>query len=237
MNFSNSEKGLRRIFNAMVTSLISIGVMIITIIGGFLGMASSLLSAGFSASNPDDLSRAISSLLESGGIFLIIIWASLVTLIVAIVLEIVGIVNCSKDDSSFKSALYTLIAIFVLGFIQGITSSLTPSLKHNSVFNLFFSLMHLALGLGLQIFMVKGIINLANKLQNKVMESKGKNLITLSIWTTSVEAAAKLMAMITSLGAVAGVVSFAGSIMVIVAFIMYFIFIKRGKEMLANAHD
>ena len=238
MSFPNSEKGLKRIFNAMVTSLIATGVMIISLIGGFIGIASTLISTGVSSSDSSTIiTNAISSLLSSGVILLVILLAAIIALIVAAVLEIIGIVNCSKDDPAFKSALYILISYVAFIVISVVLAASNREVLTNTLFYFLFGLIVTVIVYAFRIFLVKGIISLANQLQNKAMESKGNNIVTLLIWTGSINIAASLMKMITSLTAIAGIISFVGGVMSIVVFIMFFIFIKKGKDMLANAHD
>lgn len=238
MKFPNSEKGLKQVFNSMVIALITIGVAIVGFIGIVISAVSSLGSAiGTSLDQGALADKIFSSIFTSGGILLFLAFAVIVAFIVAIVMEIVGIVNCSKDDSAFKSALYVIIALFAFGLIVGFISGVNTGIARNSGFSFFVNLIETAAVYASQIFIVKGIMNLANKLQDKAIESKGKSLTTMLIWTASLGVAASLFAMVKSLVMIAGLVSFAGGVMAIVTFIMYFIFIKRGKEMLADAHD
>ena len=167
MRFPNAAKGVKNIFTAQILQLIG---NICAVIGSII-----LISSGVTAvlTNGSD-AGLIAALSQAAGASIFIVAYSILGLI-AFIMLIVGIVNAKKDEESFKSALICLIigiVVPIIGVLFSRVSRVVSSLCM-SVGNL--------MGLFVTIFIISGIIKLADQLNRGDVSTKGSNILKMII--------------------------------------------------------
>ncbi len=145
MKFPNAAKGVKKIFNAEIISLIA------ALIGG-----AGLISGLIGASKETDESVGITLLTISGALLIV----SGIALLVAGIMNIIGFIQAAKDEEGIKravlctvfSALFAFVAAFFenqTGFLGGLGTVLSSIA---TVLNMLVAL-----------FMIGGLMNLSAK--------------------------------------------------------------------------
>ena len=167
MRFPNAAKGVKNIFTAQILQLIGSICEIIGLVIVISGGATAILSKGSDAGLVAALSQ-----MAGASIFLI---AFSVLALIAFIMQIVGIVNAKKDEESFKSALICLIIGIIAPIVGALFARVSPVIMSlcSSVGNL--------MGLFVTIFIITGIIKLADQLNNGEVSTKGSNILKIII--------------------------------------------------------
>lgn len=210
--FPNAAKGVKRIFTSEILSLIAVGV---SIISGILGLAA------IGAATVDSETGAFAALGGAGVVALI----SGILLIIAFIMQLVGLVNASKDEPAFKISLYAVIAGIVLSFLSSIFSK-------NAVLTGIFNTLSTVAQLIVTLFVIFGIINLANKMGNKDVADRGNSLIKVIACVYIIAAIVILVSALLGATVVASILSIAGNVLMIVAYIVFVILLAQAKKML-----
>ena len=100
------QKGLKRLFSSSALQIIAIALMIIGLIITIIGLGAALATAG-----------STGSLVAAGGGAILMTIIAPILVIIAAILSLVGIINVSKENSKFKTALYAVLANIVLVII------------------------------------------------------------------------------------------------------------------------
>ena len=151
MKYPNAAKGVKRIFTAEILKLVGTicGVIGLTIVA--IGLMTAKVTNGSDA--------GIVTLVVSLGIGALPLIAWFVLRLIGFILRLVGIINAKRDEDSFKSSLVCLIlemvSVVVSGVFLGINSTVVASVLYS-----FAELM----GLFVTLFIISGIIKLADKL-------------------------------------------------------------------------
>ena len=167
MRFPNAAKGVKRIFTAQILQLIG---TVCAVIGGMIfisGDATALLTKGSNA--------GAAAALGQMGIALIFFIGYGVLALIAFIMQLVGIINAKNDEDSFKSALVCLIIGIVVPIIGGFFVRSAPVVTSlcASVGNL--------MTLFVTIFIISGIIKLADQLNRGDVSTKGSNILKIII--------------------------------------------------------
>lgn len=221
MKFPNAAKGVKRIFTAEILELISTICMVVAVV---------LLILGLVAGNKD----TDSGLAVAGGswmIALIFMLAWVVLSVIAFIMNLVGIINASHDESNFKSALFFLIVSIVSVILSSVfvnTNSMASSLLYSlySLMNVFVT-----------IFVIAGGVKLADKLNRGDISTKGTNVLKLIIVVNILSLISMLVS--TFMGGMmvsvtAAVLSLVALVLNIVQYFMYLSFLSKAKKMLAK---
>ena len=218
MRFPNSFNGSKKIFLAEILALIT---SVLMIIGAIVAINSVKAESG---------DGFVGSLVGGGAILLV----GGIIAIVAFIIQLLGINACAKDEPAFKTALYAILAGIVLGIISGATSGAVKEV---------FSAIGSVASLCATIFVIKGFINLANQLGRSDVASLGKKVlyicvalalvgIVLSIVSAIVTPAEITLDSISSYKTVQ-VITIISAIVGIVEAVIYILFLKKSKDMLA----
>lgn len=147
MKFPNAYKGVKNIFSSEILNLIS------AVLSSLLVIAAAV-----------DKQRSL-----TGFVLVIALFAGLGS-IAALVLQLVGIFQASKDETSFERARVSIIAALVLSFASAVYGDdpvvIAIPLK------LAASIASLCCGL----FIIKGIMNLSRRLHQVDMTDRGRRL-------------------------------------------------------------
>ena len=102
------QKGLKRLFSSAVLEIVAAILVIIGLITTVIGLAAALATGGSTGS------------LIAAGVGPILILISGILVIIAAILSLVGIINVSKENNRFKTALYAVLIGLVVSIINSI---------------------------------------------------------------------------------------------------------------------
>jgi hypothetical protein len=212
MKFPNAHDGVKKIYTAEILMIIAVVCSIIMLISGIIG------AAGASA---DSAAAAV------GGFAGLAIFgvASAVLLIIAFIMNIVGINKAKLDEASFNTAL-----IFVLVGI--IASALGAIFKEGSFLQELFTIVNSVASILITYYVIKGIQNLAQQLGDKSMVEKGDNVIKLICVVYAISLVATILGSFVFTSVAGAVVSIIGSVVSIVQYILYMTFLAQAVKML-----
>ncbi|MBR6228916.1 MAG: hypothetical protein IKQ97_04195 [Eubacterium sp.] len=220
MRFPNAAVGVKRIYIGEVLALfasIAVGIGLIlgfaTTEGAANGDVAAIVDTAF---NP--LAWLVITTASIGGI----------ALVVAGIINLIGVYNASKDEESFKAALYL---IFI-----GIVASLLGSILSQNVFlSQIFSVASSVISLLTTLMIIAGISNLAMQLGNQAVQEKGQNIVKLIIITLAVSILIKLVLAIFrgSFGtAIAVVLAIFAVLLELAQLVIYLSFLSQTNKML-----
>lgn len=158
MRFPNACKGLKKIFYAELISLIAL-----------VPFAVSMVLIQFL---PEEINENNAEMLPAEVVITILSLVSLVLMIVAYVLNIIGYVNASKDNESFKKAMLLTIAGLVLTVVSGIMENVNAS----PILTNTFDSMEQILDLLITLTTISGIVTLSVTYGDLRMVDSGKAL-------------------------------------------------------------
>jgi uncharacterized membrane protein (DUF485 family) len=158
MRFPNACKGLKKIFCAELISLIAL-----------VPYAVSMVLIQFL---PEEINENNAEMLPAEVVVTILSLVSLVLITVAYVLNIIGYVNASKDNESFKKAMLLTIAGLVLTVVSGIMENVNAS----PILTNTFDSMEQILDLLITLTTISGIVTLSVTYGDLRMVDSGKAL-------------------------------------------------------------
>ena len=221
MRFPNAFNGSKKIFLAEILSLIT---SVLLIIGALVAVSAVKAETG---------DGAVGSLV--GGGTLIIVGG--IVAIVAFIIQIIGINACAKDEPAFKNALYAIIAGIIASVISSAVSASAPTVSS------IFSAISALASLGAVVFVIKGFINLANQLGRSDVAASGKTVLYVSVgllllsvvltFISGVITPSDLTSVNLSSYKTAQILSLIASVLSIGQTIVYLLFLKKSKDMLA----
>jgi uncharacterized protein with PQ loop repeat len=216
MRFPNAAAGVKKIFTAEILSLIAGFATVLASIGGLLAVA-----AATAADSDSDAAAAAG--LAGAGVFAIFGIAAAILLVIAFILQLVGINKAKADEPAFKTAL---IFIFV-----GIAATLVGGFINNDTVKTIFDIISSVASLCVTLYIIQGIKNLADRLNDGAVSAKGNKIFML----IAIMYAIKLLASIIALFAptVAGILGLVAAIVGIVQYIIFLTYLSQAKKMLA----
>ncbi|MBQ1678291.1 MAG: hypothetical protein II062_02000 [Oscillospiraceae bacterium] len=147
MRFPNAYKGVKNIYTSEILNLIS------AVLSGLLVIAAAV-----------DKQRSL-----TGFVLVIALFAGLGS-IAALILQLVGILQAAKDETSFEKARVSIITALVLSFLSAVYGD-DPAVIAVPL-KLAASIASLCCGL----FIIKGIMNLSRRLHQVDMTDRGRRL-------------------------------------------------------------
>ena len=225
MRFPNAAKGVKRIFTAQILQLIG---TICAVIGGLIfisGGATALLTKGSNA--------GASAALGQMGIALIFFIGYGVLALIAFIMQLVGIINAKNDEDSFKSALVCLIIGIVVPIIGGFFVRSAPV-----VTSLCASLGNL-MTLFVTIFIISGIIKLADQLNRGDVSTKGSNILKIIIVIAGLSLILSIVSSFmltnTAIAVTALILLAVAMVLSVVQYIMFLTLLAKAKNMLVES--
>lgn len=215
MKFTNAFEGVKKIFAAEILALIAS-------VCGTIALALPVVAL-VAAANQSGGGTAASL----GGLVVVGI-ATVVLSIIAFIFKLIGVNKASKDEPSFKIALYLILAGIAVSVAGGIFNS-------NATASSIFSALGEVVNLGVTIFIIQGIKNLAAKLGDEKMVKKGDTIFKYIIAIYVLVIIAQIVAMILQNSAalvVALVIIVITGILEIIQYILYLIYLSKAKKML-----
>lgn len=212
MKFPNALKGVKKIFAAEVLGILAAVCLLLT------GVFAVLVSAVPVLTVP----------------MIVFGVAAAALMLIGYILNITGIVQASKDEYSFKTALFATIFGIVFSLLSGF---LANAFSGNEYILRIIGAIPDIINLCVMIFIIMGIRGLARQLHDSVMDGKGQNIMNiLFLLELIVFVARAVTAMIQAdwtNSLVLVTVIFAGVLNVVV-YVLYLIYLAKAKKMLAG---
>lgn len=218
MRFPNAANGVKKLFTAEILSLISTVAMIIAI------CLAVVAAAGSNAQN------VTSGTIAAGMGTIILMAAAAVLVIIAGILALIGLIQASKDEVAFKTALIATIISLVAAVIMGIFS-------RYSVVQSICQCIQNIMSVVVTVFVIQGIINLAGRLKEREIAAKGKTLMTILIVIFALAFVASLISAIFGgalASTIAGIIALVALVLDLIGYIIYLTLLAKAKKMLAK---
>ena len=224
MKFPNAAKGVKRIFTAEILGLIS---TILLIIGFVL-----LIPALVAKNGAEGMEGAAIGATVAMGVFVLIAG---VLSIIAFIMNIIGISNASKDEENFKSALLFLI----LGLVAKAASiTIGRFVKDAAVATGMLDSASSLLNIFVTIFVISGIVKLADRLNRGDISAKGTNVLKILIAVNVLSLIASFVASVMGGPVASGVslvLAIVSAVLSLVQYIMYLSLLGKAKKMLIES--
>ena len=214
--YTNAYEGIKKIHKAEILALIA---TILLLIGSIISATG--IQVGETTSSGEGL-------LVGGGLLVI---AAAVLMIIAAIMNIIGVNRASKDESAFKNALIALLF--------GIAANILVSAFSNNptISSIGKTLVNVTEILA-SYYICTGIINLADRLGNSDVSTRGQKVrtILMGIWVASavLNVLSTLFGSNETMQAFIGIIAIVGGIISIVAYFLYIGLLGRAKNMLAK---
>ena len=225
MKFPNAANGVKKIFTAEILTLISNFCVFGTAVLMIVALAS---TAGAVANGSEG--AAVGALASGAGTIVFAI-GSLVLAIIAFILNIVGITKASKDESSFKTALYALLAGIVLSVLGNALTNV------NGYIASLLQALQVVAELLVILYVIQGIRYLALKLNKPEIDQKGQNLFKVIFAILVLQFIARMVVLFfggMAASITAAIIALIAIILSIVEYVLYLIFLAKAKKMLAE---
>ena len=217
MQFPNAQKGVSQIYKAEILALIA----------GILAVIAAVLAIGAVAANEAEAGGEVvgGALIGAGGLALVMG----VLAIISFILMILGTKNAAKDEGDFSRALIWLLLGIVGSIVVSAFSSSAVASTIGTVIKDIGSLLS-------TIYVITGVLHLAERLQNPEEVTRGNKLIRMMLCIyviVIVLEVIKLVAGNSDSGTViAGVLAVVAAILMLVAYFIYLKFLSRARRML-----
>ena len=206
MRFPNAYSGVKKLFTAEILELIAAVLLVIMLIA---------VGAGSTGEISADASTAAVGV--AGGLAII----AAILAIVAVVLNLVGLNQASHDEQkSFRTA-------FFFALIELVASALSNFLGDKTD---IFDLVVKICTIGVFVYTVGGISNLAKQYGNNKMVSLGNKILILEVILVALTAILEHLPK----GNAANTAAAISSILTIVVYVIYLVYLSKAKKMLAN---
>lgn len=243
------QKGLKRLFSASVLRIIAVILVVASVIAMLVGLFVFLQAAGgdeltdevadmfaaaangdynalnrqinINAGNLDDASAAAAT----GGAIAMVAGAVLVLvsgilIIIAWIMNLVGIINVSKENSRFKIALYALLASIAFGIIGGIVAN------GNAMITDIFTLVSRVADIVMFLFVCDGIRVLGEKLGRSDFLGKYNAVLLLYALASILDFVGRRFGTST----IGYVVQIVGNLSFLVAFVLYMSYLRKAVK-------
>lgn len=233
MKYPNAAKGVKKIFTAKILELISIICMAAALICALL-----LFVSAANNSNAGAGASAIAAMIFLGG--------ALILLTIGAIMMLVGLIQAGRDEASFKSALICILGEIIALAIATIISANSAAGMSGPVLDLAaaggsISLSHLITSISnllITVFIITGIIRLADQLNDGSVSAKGSNVLKIIVVVNVLVIIADIIALIfganPATAATCGILLIVALVLQIIQFFMYLSLLSNGKNMLAD---
>ena len=219
MNYENVRKGVSKIFTGEIIGLFGSVALMVTAVLSVLALAMS------------ETGESADTLFITIGILAIV---SIALMLVAYIINLVGVGQASKDESSFRSAFYMAIFGIVFSVLSGFLGNASEG---NFFAQRLISMIPELVNLIMMICIVSGILNISATLHNSEMVSKGETILrivfTVAMISLVVRAVSGLIQSYVGTYIVMSILAFSG-ILSVVNYFLYLSYLSKVKKMLAE---
>ena len=217
MRFPNAAKGVKKLFTAEILQLIAEVVAIVAIAMLIITLAAEKV-------------QSQGGVIIAGTGTVILFGATAVLTLIAGIMSLVGVIQSAKDEGAFKVALIAIIISLAAAVVAGVFSS-------NGVIQSICQVIQNVMSLAVTLFVINGITNLAEKLNNTEVWSRGRSLLKVIICILAFSLIASFISLIFGgafVSTAAAILALISAILNVVCYILYLILLNKGKKMLAE---
>ena len=208
---------MKKIFTAQILGLIASVAMIIGLIFLIVTAAAADANAQGGA-----VAAGIGTIILLAGAAVLVMIGSIMTL--------VGVIQASRDEGAFKTALIAIIISLVAAVIAAIFSS-------SGVVQSICQIIQNVMSLAATLFVINGVTNLAEKMNNTEVWSKGRNLLKVIVCIYALSLIASFISLIFGgifVSMTAAILSLIAAILNVISYFLYLSLLNKGKKMLAE---
>ena len=203
------QKGLKRLFSSAVLEVIAAILVIVGLIAMIAGLAAAVADGLSGGTGTGGLAAA-----GIGGILTLVAG---ILVIIAAILSLIGIINTSKENNKFKTALYAVLIGLVLSIVSAIVGQSNPTIS--SSLNLLVSICNVVMFLGV----CSGVNEVGEKLGRSDFLGKYNTIVILYGLSALLSFIGGLMALST----IGYVLRIVGSLCSLISFIMYMGYLRK----------
>ena len=219
MRFPNAAKGIRQIHIADMLMILAALLAIVTLI---VGAASGV--------KPGANETQVTETASLPAAYTILGLLATLLLLVAFILNLVGVIHASKDDQGFKKALWTTLLGIVLSLATSIFSS---TFATGSAASSWMDLVISAVNLATTFFILSGIISLAQKLGDASTRGTAEKAQKILLITYAASMVLELLVILLKNPTLMMIVTILVYILDIITYIIYLRALSKANTMLA----
>lgn len=215
MKFPNAAKGISKIFSSEILSLIALLAS---------GIASIVAAVFYVTAKSNNQGGAIASGI---GLTVLLVGAGVVS-VIALILKIVGVVQTSKDEDSFRMIIYITIFTLIVAIIAGCFSRVT------FLYNILSAVSNIG-GFVTSLLIILGIGNLAMQMGNNEVINKCDSQFKLILWIGIISLLARFFSIFLPTVAAKGIIitlAVIGMVLGVIQYILYLSLLSKAKKML-----
>ena len=217
MKFPNAANGVKKLFTAQVLSLIAA-------IATIIGLALLIITAASAEANVEG--GAIAAGLGT----IVLMGAASVLILIAAIMSLVGLIQSAKDEGAFKTAVFAIGISLVAAIVAAIFSS-------NGIVQSVCQIVQNVMSIAVTIFVITGVTNLADKLNNAEVSQKGRNLLKIIVCIYALALIATIISLIFGgafFSVTAAILALVAAVLDVIAYFLYLSLLNKGKKMLAE---
>ena len=215
MRFPNAYVGVKKIYASELLSIISGVAFLLAAVGTFF-------TVFFAGAGGDG---GLLAAFLSGGLSFILVLAGAVIGVIALIFKIIGVNSAKADAPAFKTAM-----LFI--YIALACTAVSSALKDNAAISSIASVVGAIAELGTTMFIIQGIRNLADRLNNGAVSAKGAKIFKALLIMYAITVLSSVISIFSAdaaavLDVVAGLVN-------IVIYFVFLSYLSNAKKMLSK---
>ena len=215
MRFPNAYVGVKKIYASELLSIISGVAFLLAAVGTFF----TVFFAG--AGGEGGLLAAF----LSGGLSFILVLAGAVIGVIALIFKIIGVNSAKADAPAFKTAM-----LFI--YIALACTAVSSALKDNAAISSIASVVGAIAELGTTMFIIQGIRNLADRLNNGAVSAKGAKIFKALLIMYAITVLSSVISIFSA--DAAAVLDVVASLVSIVIYFVFLSYLSNAKKMLSK---
>ena len=220
MRFPNAYKGIKKIYRSEMLMLI------VGLLGGIAGIFGGQAAAQIAEHGEDGITAA-----TAFGVMIPVMLSGIITIIAAF-MQFFGLKDAAKDDEDFKKGYTYALVGLAFAVVFGVLSIMKIE---NAMLTDLSKVLSNFIEIVITFYIIKGIINLSEKLDNPEMAAKGKKIFYMYaagvIIASLVELVCSLMHLDKSATAAVALGGLS-ALLAVVAYILYLGYLGKAKKML-----
>ncbi len=222
MTFPNAFQGVKKLFTSEILKLIATLCALIGSIAGVLTIA-----AAVNESNGGVVGGSIATVVLGLG--------ATVLLLIAYILKLIGLKKAGNDEPRFAQAFIIAIFALILAVVSGILGSLNVG---NGVVDTIFQILANVAEIIITVFVIQGIQNLAEKLNQHDIAETGSKLQIIIIVFYVLAIIASVLPLIfganPATATISSIIAIVGAVLNLIAYIVFLVYLSKAKNMLAQ---
>lgn len=218
MKYPNASTGIKRIYVAEILSVLAAALAIVVMI---------LTAANHIDTNltGEEATRALQAA-KMDTPFVVLSLSMMLLMLVSFFMNLSGIIKASKDEISFRNALWVLLAGMVFEIVASIIQNSRPQVAH------WLQVPATLCNLVVMIFVLEGITVLADNLSRKDVSGMCRSCRTYLLYALALSAAAEVLTALGITGSAGrSATGIAGHLLEIVAYVFYLRVLNKARLM------